>query len=267
METKLRIKRKSKKKTTWVIIFLLIFILIFFLGDIFRSSFFQHTGGLQVRLFESGKRAIQALFNTFSDKTLREENKKLKEENRQLLSQLLELKNLQQENKELREALHLKIGRDFQIIEAKIIARSTDNHTFVINKGKEDGITPGMAVITPQKIFVGKIKQVFKRDSYVELITSSSQKISVFIGKENLLGIVQGKGNFALVSENIPKEKKIEINDIVVTANLQQEIPSGLLVGKVVEVNKTDLSPFQVLKIEPLFDLSNINLLFIVTDF
>ncbi len=267
METKLKIKRKSKKKTLWIIIFLLIFISIFFLGDIFRSSFFQHTGSLQKKLFESGKRTIQSLSNIFSDKTLREENERLKEENRRLLSQLVELKNLQQENKELREALGLKTRKDLQIVEAKIIARSTDSHTFVINKGKKDGITPKMVVITPHKALVGQIKQVFKKNSLVELITSPSQKISVFIGKENLLGIVQGKGDFTLVSENIPKEKKIEINDIVVTANLQQEIPPGLLVGKVMEVNKTDLSPFQVLKIEPLFDLSNLNLLFIVTDF
>lgn len=243
------------------------FILIFLLGDIFRSSFFQHTGGLQAKLYESGKRTIQALFNIFSDKSLREENTRLKEENRRLLSQLVELKKLHQENKELREALGLKIGGDFQIIEAKIIARSTDNHTFVINKGKEDGIVPQMVVITPNKILVGQIKQVFQKNSLVELITSPTQKISVFIGKENLLGIVQGKGNFTLISENIPKEKKIEKNDVVVTANLKKEIPPGLLVGKVVEVNKTDLSPFQILKIEPLFDLASLNLLFIVTDF
>ncbi len=267
MVTKLRIKRKSKKKTLWVIIFFLIFILIFFLGDIFRSSFFQHTGNLQEKLFGIGKKAAQVLFNTFSDKTLKEENKKLKEENRQLLSQLVELKKLQQENKELRKALDLKIEEDFQIIEAKIIARSTDNHTLVINKGKEDGVAPKMVVITPQKIFVGQVKQVFKKNSLVELTTSPGQKISVFIGKENLPGIAQGKGNFTLISENIPKENKVEVNDIVITANLQKEIPPGLLVGKVVKINNTDLSPFQVLKIKPLFDLSNLNLLFIVTDF
>ncbi|MCD5396183.1 MAG: rod shape-determining protein MreC [Candidatus Pacebacteria bacterium] len=267
MKTTIKIKRKTKRKIYWAFALLFLFLLLFFLGDFFRSFFFKNTQTFQEGLFQRGKNFTTFLLNFSSDKTLKEENQKLKEENQKLLLQVLELEELKKENKVLREALNLQLQKKFKLKEAKIIARSSDAFSFFINKGKDDGIFEGMVVISPQKNLIGQVKKTYAKDSLVETIYSPKTKVSVFIGKENLLALAQGKGSSLLVSENVPKEKEIKVGDVVFSADLNRQIPKNLLIGKVVEIEKSDISPFQTLKIKPFFDFLNLDFVFVIIDF
>lgn len=267
MEKKLRLKRKKRNKIFWLITFILIFLILFFIGDWLRSFFFQNTQSLQYSFFQNGKELFQFLGGIFSDKQLLEENRRLKQENQTLLSQLVELENLRQENKELRQALALNLQKSFLLTEAKIIAQATEKHFFFINQGKREGITKDLVVIDSNGTLIGKVKEVYQKDALIELITAPGGKIGALIGEKKIPVLLEGEGGNLLIAKNVPKETPIQIGDIVITGNLQKEIPPSLLIGKVTEIEKTDISPFLGLKVQPFFDLSRTDLVFIVLDF
>ena len=60
----------------------------------------------------------------------------------------------------------------------------------------------------------------------------------------------------------IPQSEKINNNDVVITSGLGGNIPRGLVVGKVSQINNRSNEIWQDVNIEPLF---NINTLTIVT--
>lgn len=258
--------KKKRSPAIYFLLFLSFLFLIFFGGDLIRSFFFKHTHSAQENFYTKGRILRKRFWDICQNRQLKEELLQLQKENQKLLSQLIELKELQKENKELREALGLGLKNDLELLEAKIIAFSPERNFFFINKGAKEGVLEGMWVISFQKVLIGRIKKVFQNDSLVELITSPAIKISVYLGEDKLLGIAKGKNAFLLV-ENVPKEKELQENDLVLTANLQKELPANLLVGKVIEIQKSDLAPFQELKIKPLFNLNNLEKIFIILDF
>jgi rod shape-determining protein MreC len=267
-KTMLKLKRKMKRKQIiWLIIFLTFFLMIALLGENLRSAFFKTTDKLQQSFWEQGKKFL-SLFSEFAlNQNLKKENEALKEENQHLLSEITELKGLKKENRKLREALSLGIGKEFKILDAFIIARSIDKDSFFINRGKKEGVEEGLIVITPQKAFIGKVKKVYEKNSLVTLITSPKMKFNIEIGKDALIGVAEGRGNLRLEAENIPKDKEIKEGDIVLTGKLQKDLPGGLLVGKVKKIEKNDLSPFQNIEISPFFDFQEVDLVFIIIDF
>src|SRR3972149_253608 len=101
-----------------------------------------------------------------------EENKKLRGEIHRLLLEQQRYRDLFFENQRLREILSLKERERRYITTARIISRGLDlwSNTLVIEKGKRDGITKDMTVITPLGL-VGKISMVPDHYAYVLLIT------------------------------------------------------------------------------------------------
>lgn len=267
MEKKIKIKGKRKNTIFWLVGLILILALLFFLGDYLRSIFLQKTSNLQYNFSSLGKNFFNFWQNIFFDEKLREENKKLKEENQKMIAQLVELENLKKENEELKKALNLHLEKDFILKEANIISISLKGHAFYINKGKEDGVEKDLPVINSNKVLIGKIKEVYQKNSLVELITAPDQKIGVLIGPKKIPALAKGEGKDFLVAENIPKGNEIETNQIVISANIQKEIPSSLLIGEVKQIEESDLAPFLKIKIKPFFDLSQIDLVFIILDF
>ena len=118
-----------------------------------------------------------------------------------------------------------------------------------------------MPAITEQKVLVGRIKEIYDKFSKVMLI---SQKDSSFDAE---FGIVRGQGNLKLLYDLIPKEKEIFQGDIVVTSALGGIFPQGLLVGKIRKVKKNDVESFQQAEIQPGFNVSQSERLFIILDF
>src|SRR5690606_35107359 len=110
------------------------------------------------------------------------------------------------ENAELRTQLerYKQLGQDttgntydsarvnrFEFISAKVVNNSVDRATnyLTINKGSEDGVKPGMAVISPLGA-VGKIRAVSRHYSVVTSILHNDYRISVVLPRTGLFGSV-----------------------------------------------------------------------------
>ena len=202
----------------------------------------------------------------------------LKLKNQELLSQIVEITELKKENEALRTALELGLEKDFQLELAQVIGKDPSRDSISINKGLQDGVSKDMAVITSQKVLLGRIGEVYQGFSEVILISNKESSFDAKIVKQEIYpvrnnisngvyGIIRGKGSLEVSFELIPKEEEISPGELVVTASLGGVFPQGLLIGEIEEIKKSDIEPFQRATIKTSFNLKNLDNLFIITNF
>lgn len=160
--------------------------------------------------------------------------------------------SLEKEIQELKEALELnKTLTEYIPINATILSRNKSYwyNTLTIDKGKKDGITEDMAVIT-SKGLIGKISSVSYTSSEVKLITSDdiNFKVSIAINTNDVdnFAILNGydKKTNLIKATGIDKTTTINIGDKVLTSGLGEKFPGGIYIGTVekIESDKYNLS-------------------------
>ncbi len=276
-------KIKAKLKI-WLIVILLIviFAVLNFTGfskDI-KNFFFLISSPIQKSFWRAGKNISDFTSGILKINNLREEADILRLENKKLVGRIVALIETQKENEILKKALDLELEKDFELIFSQITNKDVFRDSVLIDKGSADGVSEGLPVISEQKIVLGRIGQVYDDFSEVILIFNKESSFDAKIisriyfeenEKENqeqqpadIYGLVKGKGNAGLCFDLIPKEEKIFENDIIVTSALGGIYPSGLLVGEIEAIKKTDTSPFQEAEIKPAFNIEDLNYLFII---
>lgn len=170
---------------------------------------------------------------------------------------MLENVNLKEQLKELTSILDIKTNNyEYEVINAAIISRSTNNkiNTLNINKGSKNGIKNGFAVIT-NSCLIGKVLEVSNYSSKVELI-NSNMKISIkVIGKDIYYGVLGYKDGFYI--EGIEEENLV--GSKVLTSGLTEVFPSGILIGKIVNMRKDHFDLSTIYDVELACDLNKIN--------
>lgn len=262
-----------KFKIFLVALLVLLVVLFGFFEAEVKNFFYSKSESTQKILWDSGSKTSEFLKRIFRTEIINEENKKLREENQKLLYQIALLKDFEKENKILREALDLGFQKEFKLKLADVLIKDIFRDIIIIDKGLQDGIREGMPVITQERVLVGKVGEVENNFSRVVLISDPSNSFPAKL-KENVVGVVKGKGNLELLLEKIPREVDVKEGDIVTTvywgeifpkASLGEIFPKNLLVGKINEVKKTDISPFQEIKASVFFDISELKKVFVIT--
>ncbi len=260
--------KKNKILITVVMVVLLVFLLNFFQKEV-REFFYWFSAPIQKVLWGAGESTSDSLQSIVQVKILKQELDELKLENQELLGQIVALKDLKEENKSLRQALNLELQKDFKLALAQIIGKDISQDFILIDKGSEQGILQAMPIITEQRVLVGKISQVYENFSKVILIFHKESSFDAKIQKEekDISGVVRGQGSLRILFDLIPREENLSQGDIIVTTALGGIFPKGLLVGKVKEIKKSDVEPFQQAEIEPFFDISQTEILLIILEF
>jgi rod shape-determining protein MreC len=65
----------------------------------------------------------------------------------------------------------------------------------------------------------------------------------------------------------IPQNEIIKVGDMVITSGLEENVPSGLLIGVIEAVEKEAYQPFQKAVITPSVDLTKIKQVLVITEF
>jgi len=243
---------------------LLIVVIVLSIFNLFpsgiKSFFYDKSMGLQSALWQIGR--IQK-----TD----EQVLKLTEENQKLLSQLSELENLKKENQFLRESLNLGMEKEFGLILGSVTAKNTFTikgivfeDSILINKGKNDGIRKDFPVILNNKILIGKVAEVYDSFSRVVLTTNKENMIDIQIQDAESFALSKGEGNFKMSLDLFPKDKELKEDSLVYTSALGGIYPSGLVIGKIKNIQKIDNEPYTKADIIPSFDLSQLDKVFIV---
>ena len=198
------------------------------------------------------------------------QNDHYRDEIDRLQAEIARLRELEVENRDLRNLLGLK-QRPIagELLPVRVIAR--DPSPFVqmitVDRGTDDGMREGMTVITWRGV-VGRVSRVDPTSSKVLLITDVNSSISGRIqsSEERVTGIIRGRAEGGLVMQHIPQEESLQTGDTIVTSDLADVMPEGLVVGQIVQIRRKDVDVFQEAVIEPAADLRRLERLYVLTD-
>jgi rod shape-determining protein MreC len=128
----------------------------------------------------------------------------------------------------------------FDFVSAKVVNNHVDltKNFITINKGRDAGIEPGMAVISPLGA-VGKVKLVSEHYGVVTSLLHIDVMVSSVLKRTGHFGSVQWDGRDpSIIRFNfIPRHVKPLVGDTVVTSGYNSIFPEGIMVGTVSEVN------------------------------
>lgn len=211
---------------------------------------------------------IRIVFNEQSDKqNLLKDLEDMKNKVNELTVENASLKSLEQENETLREQLNFFKTNNYHYVMANIIAKGELNsaekgQTIIIDKGSKDGIFAGLPVISgngAQGLVVGKVNSVKEHLSEVYLATNQNCKFAIALyNQSKTSGIARGELGLTIKLDYISQSENIKVGDIVVTSGLEQDIPRGLVVGKITSITKENNELWQNAVVEPMVDLDNL---------
>lgn len=263
-------KLPPRLKIGIIVVLLIAFFLILNLTDFskeVKGLFYLISSPIQKALWRAGDK-VSDFFEAITEiKKLKKENEELKLRIQELSAENSFLKELKKENEILREALNIGLEKEFKLVLAEVIGRDIAQDFILINKGLADGLSKNLPVITQQKTLVGKIDEVYKNFSKVMLISNKNSSFDVKISEKEIYGLSKGKGNFKVLLDLVPQDKEIKEGDLVLTTALGGIFPNGLLIGKIKEVKKSDVEPFQQAEINLSFDIKEIETLFVIISF
>lgn len=214
---------------------------------------------------------INALYREKTDKRdLLNEIQQLKIKNNKLTQSNIQLKILKDENKILRKYLNFIEKDKFNYVLSNIISRSNfltieNQKKIIIDKGKNEGITKGLAVLNNDGIIIGKITNTKNNSSEVCLITDKNCKFAASIqNNDHTAGIIFGELEITAKMEFIPQTEKLTLGDIVVTSGLEENIPRGLIIGKIIKIHQEDNEVWQNASIEPTIDANDLSIVLVL---
>lgn len=196
----------------------------------------------------------------------------LEESLRRALVRAAQVAHLEEENVELRAALKLRERLGGNTLAAQVIGRIGEPMTkiFLLDRGEEDGVQVGAAVVISDGVLVGRVASVTGHTSTALLTTDHQSEIAARI--ENATkptGVVVGQRGQGMRMEWIPRDVTIEKGELVVTAENSEMgndtkggkgIPDGLVIGQIRErVAPAGAAIFQAALLDPPFRADRIN--------
>lgn len=205
------------------------------------------------RQFESITVARKA---SLENKALTEQLAQVLSENAGLRRKVLELEAFSAQQKTLNaQTFNLEASRPVGL-----------GRYLIIDKGSDNNIKVSQPVIFKDN-YIGKIKEVSPKKSQVLLSSDPDSHISAFAASESKTkGILSGQFGSELLMDKILHQEGIKKGDLVYTEGLEPEIPRGLILGQVVDVLSKDNEVFKQATVKPIFDVGNLDVVFVVTN-
>jgi len=269
-------KRRVKYKYIVIISIVIIVILIALLSNILsKNKKLNIIESIMKDTVVGIQRAVYYPFNGIQN--LLSDFKKLNnvlDENDILKKNVDKIDSLEAENIELKKEIdNLKkelsidfVLTDYTHLNATVISRNTGYwyNVLTIDKGKHNGIEPGMVVINSTGL-IGKIISVSEFSSDVKLITTTdtNNKISVTVynGDNKITGLINGYNydKEVLEVEGISNTENVEVGDLVYTSGLGGVFPAGILIGKVESITTDVYDLAKMINVKPSANFDDIN--------
>ena len=238
-------KKKSSLPARYVLLFMLLFCILLLVANYFKPGFLSPVSNAVNAVLTPMQKGLNHLGTGFADtaydyKSLEEaraENQTLKEELAALREEVNNYQQGQKELEELRTLFELK-GQytDYEMTGASVIQKDAGNwyHSFVIDKGTDDGIEVDMNVIADGGLVgivteVGsnfaKVRSIIDDDSNVIAMSLNSVDTCIVSGDLKLYS--DGKLRLSYIDKN----DNIWDDDKIVTSNISDKYLPNILIG------------------------------------
>jgi len=198
-----------------------------------------------------------------SERELQQELERLRAERDALLAQLAEARRAQQELEQLRAQLQFQQAHPgLQLLAAHVIGYDPEQpqRVLVIDRGSDDGVRVGMAVLNPN-VLVGLVTRVESDRAQVTVLTDPSIQLGAQLLDSGAEGIVYGRGwrgQGLLELRHLPPDTPFREGELVVTSGRTVGIPAGLVIGVAVSGNRQAAEDELQVTVRPLVDVRSL---------
>jgi rod shape-determining protein MreC len=171
---------------------------------------------------------------------LKQENERLKTRDLLEASDLLTLDALRAENAQLRRLFDARerLPRPATLAEILYQGRDPFSRKVIIDKGSQQGIEPGQAVIDDVGV-VGQVTRVHPWIAEVTLVTDKEQRTPVEVVRNGLRAVIYGGGDKGTLDLSYTATNAdVQADDLLVTSGIDGTYPPGLPVAKVSKVER-----------------------------
>ncbi len=152
---------------------------------------------------------------------------------------LIRLKQLEKDNRRLREILSLQRLSDSESISASVISRKTGSfwRQIILNKGAKDGVEIGSFVVGPGGL-LGRVENISLFTSTVRLLTSPESKVGVWVERIQMHGLLVGSGNDYPKVIFFNKDIDIKVGDFVLSSPASTLLPPNIPIGIIQSIDE-----------------------------
>lgn len=187
---------------------------------------------------------------------VKETNDELQKEVAKLKLDIIQYKEIAQENERLQHVLNLKKNVGGEAHAAQVIGEDTspDRFTYLINIGAKDGIEIRGPVLTPDGI-VGVIKEVYDHTALVVTILDPSNIVDAVDVRSRSHALLEGTGHdYVVRTKFVDRVEDFHVGDSLLSSGLDGIFPKGYPLGTIVQVDKPALGVLQASYVRPAVD-------------
>ncbi len=263
-----------RKKENFLLTFFVFLLLSVFIFALSKTGVLNPAASVFQKIISPFQSITYRTFNSFEVFGTNGRVKKLQAENLDLTSKLSDQKKIESENSALSDQFQATFPKSSILLPADIVGAPgfipgfSLPETVIINKGSNDGVKVGQAVVYKNNL-VGKVTKANSFLSEVTLVTNANSSFTAKTSSnQQVLGVVKGQGGGQIILDNVLLSDNLNISDLVLTngdINLNGEgYPPGLVVGEIVSVDKRPSALFQRAQVESFLDFSKLTTVFIL---
>lgn len=226
--------------------------------------------------FSGVTRGVTSVFTAIAEiDQLRRVNRELQARAQELEVEHRRTEEIRVQNEQLTRLLEVKSSLRYQTVAAEVVGRQATQYERVvsINQGSDRGITVDDVVVAGGAALVGQVVEVGPNFSRILLISDTRSTVIGLVESSRATGEIKGQLGGSLEMANIPSTDEIKVDDTVVTAGIdlgngvRSPFPKGLVVGRVVDVQKDPNAVVQTAFVEPAAPLDKLEYVLVVTDY
>lgn len=222
----------------------------------------------------------EGIFNRFSSlkniSNMAEENKELKNQISKLEEENRDLKNIIGKSDYLKDEIELLNKTDLNLVPGSIISKEPGNwyNTFVIDKGKRDGIKKGNTVVQGVKIndrgikegIVGRVYEVNENSAKVTSIIDESSNISFKTIRTQDGGVISGNLDSSLTGYLFDRDADVKVGDKLYTSGLGGVFKEDMYIGSIEKVINAEDELMKRINIKPAIDFKKLYKVLVVIE-
>ncbi len=188
------------------------------------------------------------------------ENSRLNAERLLTHARLQRFAALESENARLRDMLDAtsRVRDQVQVAEILSVSSNPFRHTLIIDKGTQDNVFDGQAIIDSNGV-IGQIIEAGLLSAQGVLISDPDHALPVEVNRNGLRTIAVGTGEFdRLDLPFLPNNADIREGDLLVTSGLGGSFPPGYPVAIVENVTRIPQGPFADISARPAAALNQV---------
>ena len=199
----------------------------------------------------------------------------LRDRNERLATELARMRGRRltsEADRELLERLMGEVDIDYTTLDTVVVRilgtppGNFSSHTIEVDKGSDDGLSEGMAVVTGAGL-VGRLEVVDRSRSIVRLATHPGFRVGVRLVGSQDEGLARGGGatGYLVIDAGVRLDVVVEAGEVVVTSGGRSRFPADIPVGRVLDPDSTADLDREII-VEPAASLEHLSFLNVVLD-